>query len=284
MWQCSHKLNSIYYRLTTEKVNLKVKPQRKILNKKFPNVNFSEWSGVRSLHLDTEWVQGTMTIETPFKIELEYVQRMMAWLLFTPLATLGEQQALQLGLGSATITKCCYKTLGMKTTAIEINEKVINMCRQWFKLPPDNKRLEVILADAAQAIKSPRWLSQIDALAVDLYDHEAAAPVMDSAEFYADCRAVLTSTGAMTVNLFGRHSSYQASLDKMTQVFGPDCVWAFKPTREGNTVVIAFRTKPNVSRESLMQNAQVIESRWANGGLPAQKWVKLLSPVTTESP
>ena len=37
---------------------------------------------IRYLHLGTEWVQGSMKLDAPFEIELEYVQRMMAWLLF----------------------------------------------------------------------------------------------------------------------------------------------------------------------------------------------------------
>ena len=243
-----------------------------------PDASLSEWDGVRCLHLDTPWVQGTMTIKTPFKIELEYVQRMMAWLLFMPGTAVKDRQALQLGLGAAAITKCCYKILGMRTSAIEINPKVIAMCRQWFKLPPDNNRLQIVLADAADEIKSAKWLGTVDALAVDLYDHEAAAPVMDSASFYADCRAVLTDEGVMTVNLFGRDNSYKASLEKIKHVFGVDCVWAFKPTREGNTVVMAFRTMPDVPRDVLTQRAEAIESRWE---LPAKKWMKLLSPATS---
>ena len=250
------------------------------IKQNFPDASLSEYGGVRCLHLDTPWVQGTMSIKTPFKIELDYVQRMMAWLLFVPSTSVKDRQALQLGLGSGAITKCCYKILGMQTAAIEINSKVIIMCRQWFKLPPDNNRLQVVLADAAQEIKSARWLGAVDALAVDLYDHEAAAPVMDSASFYADCRAVLTDEGAMTVNLFGRDNSYKVSLEKIKQVFGADCVWAFKPTREGNTVVMAFRTAPNVSREVLTQRAEAIDSRWE---LPAKKWLKLLSPVMPAS-
>jgi hypothetical protein len=35
----------------------------------------------------------------------------------------------------------------------------------------------VVLADAAQEIKKTEWQGTVDALAVDLYDHEAAAPV-----------------------------------------------------------------------------------------------------------
>jgi spermidine synthase len=218
-----------------------------------------------------------MLIKEPFKIELDYVQRMMAWLLFVPSPSVKDLQAVQLGLGAAAITKNCYKTLGMKTAAIEINPAVIAMCRQWFKLPPDNIRLEVVLADAGREIQQTRWLQSVDALAVDLYDHEAAAPVMDSPAFYADCRAVLTDTGIMTVNLFGRNNSYKASLEKIQTAFGSDCVWAFQPTREGNTVVMAFRTSPRVDADVLAQRADSIEGRWE---LPAKKWLKMLKPLT----
>ena len=34
-------------------------------------------------------------------------------------------------------------------------------------------------------------------------------------DFYADCRALLTEDGCMTVNLFGRSSSYERSLEKI---------------------------------------------------------------------
>jgi spermidine synthase len=243
--------------------------------KNLPNVTLSEFGGVRCMHFETPWIQGTMTIKKPFAIELDYVQRMMAWLLFVPSSSVQARQSLQLGLGTAAITKCCFKILGMKTAAIEINPKVIFMCRQWFKLPPDNNRLVVVLADAAQEVKADRWLAAVDALAVDLYDHEAAAPVMDTLEFYQDCRALLTDEGAMTVNLFGRDNSYALSLSKIKQVFGTDCVWAFQPTREGNTVVMAFRNAPAISAEVLAQRADAIESRWE---LPAKKWLKLLKP------
>jgi spermidine synthase len=31
-------------------------------------------------------------------------------------------------------------------------------------------------------IRDPKWWGSVDALQVDLYDHDAAAPVLDSAE------------------------------------------------------------------------------------------------------
>lgn len=241
-----------------------------------PEVNFCDYGDIRTLHLGTEWVQGSMLIDAPFDIDLEYVQRMMAWLLFVDPTSVPKRHAMQLGLGAASCTKFCFKKLRMQTTAIEINPQVVAACRGWFKLPPDDARLHVVLADAALEIQKTQWQGQIDALQVDLYDQEAAAPVLDSADFYADCYRLLTDDGAMTVNLFGRSSSFQSSVDKITAVFGEAAVWAFKPTREGNTVVLAQRTALRPKREELQLRADGIQTRW---GLPAAKWLRVFKPV-----
>jgi len=240
-----------------------------------PEVNFSDWGDIRYLHLGTEWVQGSMKLDAPFEIELEYVQRMMAWLLFVAPSSVMNRHTMQLGLGAASLTKFSRKTLRMRTTAVELNPQVVAACRGWFKLPADDAKLSVVIADAAVEIRQPQWLGAVDALQVDLYDDDAAAPVLDSEAFYADCRALLTEDGAMTVNLFGRSSSYQASVDKITAAFGDAAVWAFKPTREGNTVVLAQRTPTRPKRDVLAERAQVVQTRW---GLPASKWLRVFKP------
>ncbi len=241
-----------------------------------PEVTISEDSEVRFLHLGTEWIQGSMLLDAPFDIELDYVQRMMAWLLFVEPDSVGKRRALQLGLGSAALTKFCFKKLRMDTTAIEINPQVVTVCRSWFKLPADSARLRVVLADAGEEIRRADHLGAYDALQVDLYDHEAAAPVLDSPDFYADCRNALTDDGCLTVNLFGRDTSYERSLQSLCAAFGEDAVWAFKPTREGNTVVLAQRTPHRPTRMQLLARAEVVQERW---GLPAVKWMKLFEPV-----
>ncbi|HEY2257926.1 MAG TPA: spermidine synthase [Variovorax sp.] len=240
-----------------------------------PEVNFSDWGDVRYLHLGTEWVQGSMKLDAPYEIELEYVQRMMAWLLFVDPAGLPRRHAMQLGLGAASLTKFCRKTLRMRTTAIELNPQVVAACRGWFKLPADDTKLEIVVADAAAEIRQARWLGKVDALQVDLYDHEAAAPVLDSEAFYADCRALLTEDGCMTVNLFGRSSSYERSLEKIAAAFGSQALWTFRPTREGNTVVLAQRSASHPKRPALADRAQSIQTRWS---LPAPKWLRVFKP------
>jgi hypothetical protein len=63
-------------------------------------------------------------------------------------------------------------------------------------------------------------------------------------------------------------------------VFGADCVWAFRPTREGNTIVLALRQPQHPARGELAARADVIESRW---GLPARKWLRVFKPVDATS-
>ncbi|MEO5671153.1 MAG: spermidine synthase [Ramlibacter sp.] len=249
-----------------------MKPQPSAL----PEVNFSDHGDIRYLHLGTEWVQGSMLLDKPFDIELDYVQRMMAWLLFVEPDAVAKRHAMQLGLGAGALTKFCRRKLRMKTTAIEINPQVVATCRLWFKLPADDARLSVVLGDAAEVAAHAHWRGQVDALQVDLYDHEAAAPVLDSEAFYMDCRRLLTDDGCMTVNLFGRSSSYAQSLAKIAAAFGHGALWAFRPTREGNTVVLALSEPRHPNRAELAERAETIETRW---GLPARKWLRVFKPV-----
>ena len=217
-----------------------------------------------------------MYLDNPIALVHEYIQRMMAWLLFVEPDSVNSLQALQLGLGAGSLTKFCTQTLHMKTAAIEINPQVLVACHGWFKLPADNERLRVLLADAAKEIQKPEWWGAVDVLQVDLYDHDAAAPVLDSLPFYNHCRRLLKPEGCMTVNLFGRAASFERSIEKMSAAFGKDAIWAFKPTRQGNTVVLAQHTPPRPQREVLMTRAQVIEARW---GLPGVKWVRVFKPM-----
>ncbi|MED5617758.1 spermidine synthase [Ideonella sp. BN130291] len=245
-------------------------------NGDLPTVTLSEHQGIRDLHLDSPWIQGSMRIKAPFDIELEYVQRMMVWLLFLEPQGLGERHAMQLGLGAATITKFCHKRLRMRTTAVELNPQVISACRAWFHLPPDDRRLTVIQADAAQVVREPERLQTVDALCVDLYDHEAAAPVLDDEAFYAGCRGLLVDGGVMTVNLFGRDASFARSSARVAAVFGRDQVWSMRPTKEGNTVLIGGRGVVVPDRETLQARAATIEERY---GLPARKWLRMVRPL-----
>jgi spermidine synthase len=239
-----------------------------------PEATISEQGGVRYLHLDTPWIQGAMRIRKPHKLELEYIQRMMAWLLLRDPETLSDTRCLHLGLGAAALTKFCHSELRLPTTAVELNPQVIQVCRTWFHLPEDDERLQVIQGDADRYVRDDAHVASADALCVDLYDHEAASPALDDEAFYQACWRVLDDGGVMTVNLFGREASFERSARRIAAAFGEDHVAVFKPTSDGNTIVLAWKGFDMPTREVLAQRAETLETRLA---LPARKWVKLLS-------
>jgi spermidine synthase len=248
-----------------------------------PAVTLSEQAGVRYLHLDSIWVQGAMRMAAPERIELEYVRRMMAWMLARPIDRLSRGHAMQLGLGAAAITRFCHGPLRLDVTAVEINPAVISACRQWFRLPADGPRLRVLQADAAEVVAEVERAGTVDSLCVDLYDHEAAGPVLDSLAFYRGCARLLAPGGVMSVNLFGRDASFERSLRRMAAAFGHaagvDRLRTVQPTREGNTVVLALRDDVWPDRSELLARAQAIESRF---GLPARRWLRLMRRVPVQ--
>jgi spermidine synthase len=241
-----------------------------------PEATISEHDGVRYLHLGTPWVQGAMRLKKPQQLELEYVQRMMAWMLWRPIGEVTHGRALQLGLGAGSITRFCRNVLHMKTTAVELNPMVISACRLWFHLPGDDARFTLINDDAARYVADPGHLQSAAVINVDLYDHEAAAPVLDDESFYTACRGVLSHGGVMSVNLFGRDASFARSAERIAAVFGIDQVWSLRPTKEGNTVVVAARNIEVPDREELVARADNIEHRY---GLPARKWLRMVRPL-----
>ena len=238
----------------------------------------SEFDGVRYLHLGTPWVQGAMRIRKSLALELEYVQRMMVWMLLRPSDELTHGHAVQLGLGAAAITRFCHSTLRLRTTAVELNPTVISACRIWFHLPDDSSRFHVLEMDAADYVADPQRAASAQVLCVDLYDHDAASPVLDSEAFYADCHRLLADGGVMTVNLFGRDASFERSAQRIAVAFGAAQVFSLRPTKEGNTIVLAMRQRPWPDRATLAARAADIESRFK---LPAKKWLPMIRALET---
>jgi spermidine synthase len=231
-----------------------------------PPATITEFDGVRSLHLGTSWEQGAMRLARPDAIELEYVQMMMAWLLFLP----APRRIVQLGLGSAALTKFCYRRFpDAQVTAVELNPNVIAICRELFELPPNDARLDVLEKNALDYVLDPANHGSVDVLQVDLYDEEARGPVLDTLEFYQGCFDCLSPQGIMTANVFGEPGNYDKNLEAMTDVF--DAVVWLPEVHDANIVVIAFKQAPQIDFSVLYERAGDIKRRL---NLPAKKWVE----------
>lgn len=228
-------------------------------------VNILESDGVRSLHFGTSAVQGTMRIDLPNDIELEYVQQMMMWLLFRDSA----EHIVQLGLGAAALTKFCHHRLApARVTAVELNPEVIDICRAHFALPPDDARLSVLNMDASDYVANFSRRRSIDILQVDLYDARAHSPALSSDAFYAACANCLSAKGMMTVNLYCDWPDHLNHLQMIEKSFAA-VAW-LPEVHDGNIVAIAFKQPPAVDFDELYARAKQIRNEL---GLPAETWV-----------
>ena len=230
-----------------------------------PPATITEFKGVRFLHLGTSWVQGAMRLAKPDNIELEYVQMMMMWMLFIR----QPKHIVQLGLGSAALTKFCYHRFpDARVTAAELNPNVIAICHEHFGLPPNDKRLDVREMNALDFVLDPANHNSVDVLQVDLYDEDARGPVLDSPEFYQACCDCLTEVGIMTTNVFGDYANYDKNLQNMELVF--DAVVWLPEVHDANIVVLAFKRSPQIDFSDLYERANNIKKSM---NLPAKGWV-----------
>lgn len=242
-----------------------------------PQVFISEFRGVRSLHLADDpgsdiscaAIQGSMRLAVPDQIELEYVQQMMLWMLFQEDVADKPLHVVQLGLGAAALTKFCYHRLAQaQVTAIDLNPQVIAICREQFKLPPDDARLNVLEMDALDYVSNPARHGSIDVLQVDLYDAKAHGPVLDTPEFYQACCDCLSKNGMMTVNLFSNEETRRKNIDAMEQAF--DAVVWLPEVHDANVIAIAFKRAPQIDFSVLYERAAFLR---INYKLPAPYWV-----------
>lgn len=236
----------------------------------------SESDGIRYLHFGTEWIQGAMRIKAPAELVLEYTSQMMAWLLF--LSPPKEDAIGVLGLGAGSLTRFCLKHTRSPVQVVEWNPQVTAACQMYFRLP-GTPRLTVDHADAGVWVADPAHAGQCSVLMVDLYDASARGPVRDSVAFYRACRRVLGDVGVLTVNLFGKHESFERNIENLRQAFD-DRIVLLPEIDAGNQIVLAFTGPPlAITPEQLLARAETVESHF---GLPARRWARTLTQYAVD--
>jgi spermidine synthase len=202
-------------------------------------IETSDERGVRYLHFGSAWVQGAMRIARPWALELEYTREMMLALALRH-APDWPRRVLQVGLGAASLTKFLYRHRPQcHQTIIEINPAVVPVAYQMFKLPYDEARIQINIADGiawmnATAAKREKF----DLITVDGYDHNARFGGLGTEAFYRDCRARLGRQGLLALNLFGRARGYARQLDNLNNAFDGR-ILALPANDEGNAVAFA---------------------------------------------
>jgi spermidine synthase len=221
------------------------------------SVYISEKFGVRTLHIGSGTVQSAMRIVRPYDLEVVYTRSMMAFLLFNP----QPRDVLMIGLGGGSLAKFVYHHLPeAHVTAVEVNPQVVAIARQYFMLPPNDPRLNVMVGDGVEFVGRDRL--KTDVLIVDGYDAESQVEALATLPFYRDCARALGDAGILVVNLWGGDRGFNACVERIGAAFDGRvlCLPAGKP---GNIAAFAFkRGLDNPRWDDLCRRARTLETAY----------------------
>lgn len=229
-------------------------------------IDISEQSGVRYLHFGSSWVQGAMRIARPWSLELEYTREMMAGLILRDNAH-WPQKILLIGLGAASLTKFLYRHRPLAhLTVVEIEPGVVVAARQFFKLPEDQNRINLIIGDGMDYVLNNN--KKFDLILVDGFDQHARAGALDTLPFYQACRAHLSDDGILVANLLGRSRGFKGSQARISAAF-EDRALVFPSCESGNAIAFAAAGNPiEVSFDDLKENALLLKDETGLNLLP----------------
>ena len=230
-------------------------------------IDISEEAGVRFLHFGSEWIQGAMRIARPWNLELEYTREMMAGLLLRDDVN-WPRRVLLIGLGAASLTKFLYRYFPLAhLTVVEIEPDVVAAARQFFKLPEDPKRINLVIGDGMEYVAcSDR---KFDLILVDGYDQDASSGELDTLLFYQCCRARLGAQGILSVNLLTSNGRLDRSISRIAAAFD-DRVLAFPSCESGNAIALAAEGDPvEISLHDLRENALALGSETGLNLMPS---------------
>jgi spermidine synthase len=229
-------------------------------------IDISEEAGVRYLHFGSNWIQGAMRIARPWHLELDYTKEMMASLLLRGDSRF-PRKVLLIGLGAASLTKFLYRNFPLaKLTVVEIEPRVVAAARQFFKLPDDPLRLNIVIEDGAKFVaeNDKTW----DLILVDGFDEDARPGELDTLPFYQMCRARLNDNGILAVNLLGRSRGYTASLNRLREAFDARAL-AFPSCDSGNVIALAAAgASIRIRLDDLKEQAETLKENTGLNLLP----------------
>ena len=231
-------------------------------------VYISERYGVRSLHIGSDTIQSSMRLARPNDLELSYTRSMMAFLLFVP----PPAQVLMIGLGGGSLAKFVYQRLpAAKTQVVEVSAQVVTIARQYFHVPFDESRFEVLIADGSEHVL--REDVSADVLVIDGYEADSHVEALATRTFYNACRERLRPGGVVVVNLWGGDKLFNTLLQRLEEAFpaGTLCLPAERP---GNVIVFGFERNPGpLIWKDLQSRADVLADEY---GLEFPKFVESL--------
>jgi spermidine synthase len=194
----------------------------------------------RTLEFQGGDIQSEMLLSHPDALVLAYARAMMCFALFVP----RPRHILMVGLGGGSLVKFCYRHFPhTRITVLEISAEVIAL-RAAFQVPPDDARLRVLHADAADYLRAApgSFDANFDVILVDGFDAAGMPAALGRAAFYRDCRRALREGGVLVANLLSYDPCHDLIAERIGHAFGAR-VCDFPGIAGNNHLLFAVRAR-----------------------------------------
>ena len=147
-----------------------------------------------------------------------------------------------------------------KTTVVEISQQVISAAANYFALPEEDGRFEIILADCAKYVVDHPLSTDI--FMIDGFHDGCQIAALCSQEFYNRAYQTLRKDGILVVNLLSRDKSLNIYLQRIKDSFQGHVIAMMSEVR-GNLIVFAFKQSPGkLTWKVLKTRAKKLEETW----------------------
>ena len=221
----------------------------------------------RVLSFNTVVQQSSMKLDDINGLAHGYTQAMMSGLLFIP----DVFTATIMGLGAGSMAKNLLNSFpSLEVHAIEYRQAVVNVAIKYFHLPDDD-RLTIHIADAAQYMKDNRIKSDI--IFSDLYTMDGMESKQVHANYLYDCKKALNKHGVLVLNIWQEALKTPEALEEGLSSVFKNRLLRFD-VESGNTIILAFRNDiPVMKRKELLARAKVLQDKM---NIPLVRHAKLL--------
>ncbi|EIJ33151.1 spermine synthase [Thiothrix nivea DSM 5205] len=182
----------------------------------------------------------------PYVLQFEYTQAMLLVLLFCQ-----PRRVLILGVGGGSLVTALHHMIpGIRITAVELRQSVIDVAYRFFQMPR-GKRIELVCANADQYLCAEQPHTQ-DVVFADLYHGTGVDEVQLKADFIARCAASLKEEGWLVLNCWNEHREDAALRNALREHFA-DIRTVLTSSR--NWVILAGRKPSWHTNSEMKENA-----------------------------
>ena len=255
-------------------MSLKTKNMLYKTQDEFGEIQVAEENLVRSMYFGKDKKQTSMFKPEPAVLVLSYAQAMTSSLMFVD----KPKNILMLGLGGGSLVHFLQKVCPDSCIdVVELRESVIKIAREYFFLPANSEKLNIINDDAESYVSYllDKRKKTYDMILVDAFDQWGPAELNQDMQFILNCQSLLNEKGVISFNLWNRkEDEYPIVYRKLLSLFNGNLLELSLGKVDSNVILFGFKEDYHIKQ---IRTAEMCSARLKlDYGIDYPRYMKLI--------